>query len=78
MNLNPFNYQKPAQWGPDAQRHLKNIADAQKAEASNGQFYSKKYEGKPADGEKLVETSKPEDIKRWLETPPGNRGSLTL
>lgn len=46
MNLNPFNFQQAPQWGVDAKRHLKNMAEAQKAEANNGKFYTTKYEGK--------------------------------
>ncbi|MBX3171840.1 MAG: hypothetical protein KF760_30795 [Candidatus Eremiobacteraeota bacterium] len=74
MNLNPFNFQQTPQWGPAAQKHLKNIDTAHKAEVNNGKFYSTNYQGSQANGQKLVETSSHQDIKRFLK----EGGSITL
>ncbi len=75
MNLNPFNFQKTPEWGGAGVKHLKNMAQAHKVESSNGKVgLSKQYEGKQADGQKLVETSSPQDIKRFLK----DGGSITI
>jgi hypothetical protein len=78
MNLNPFNFQQTPQWGSAAEKHLKNMSEGHKSEASNGKSPSKAYEGKPADAEQIIETSRPSDIRRWMQMPAGERGSLTL
>jgi hypothetical protein len=77
-NLNPFNFEKKANWGSDGARHLKNMAEAQKRESDSGNPFTKRYQGKAADGEDVVRQSTQEEIKRYLQAKPGERGSLNL
>lgn len=81
-SLNPFNYEKPAAWGPTAHKHLKNIAQAQQNEANNGVAGTNRYSSNENElqqhGDDLSKTATRHDLKKWLDTPAGERGALHL